>query len=67
MKIIRNPRFINTNASRYFDYLKNNSDVYECGQDEHGKIYFAWLNGNIDRYTRREFIKASNEYFTITI
>ena len=63
MKAIRNPKFINVNASRYFEYLKNNSDIYECGQDNHGKIYFACLNGNIDRYTRRKFIMAANEYY----
>lgn len=64
MKATKNPKFINANASLYFEHLKNDSDIYECGQDNNGEIYFAWLNGNIDRYTRREFIKAADEYFT---
>lgn len=66
MKAKINPKenpFKNKYAARRYDQLSKNGWVYESGIDTNGKVYFAWLNGNIDRYTRREFIKKSEEYY----
>lgn len=60
MKVI----FRNQYAQRYFDHFDKDSDVYELGIDSNNKIYIAWLNGNVDRYTRREFIKEATLYYT---
>lgn len=46
-------------ANELYAKMANDSDVYEYGIDTSGKIYFAYLNGNIKRYSRREFIKMS--------
>lgn len=57
--------FRNKMAQAYYEKKAKNSDVYEYGVDTHGKIYFAWLNGNVERYTRTQFIaeaKAAAEY-----
>lgn len=56
--------FRNKYAKKYFEYLKENSWVSECGIDSNKMVYVAWLNGNIDRYTRREFIKEAIEFYT---
>lgn len=60
MKAIINPSkaiFRNKEAQERFDKIKSNSDVYECGIDTNGLIYWALLNGIVVRESRREFIK----------
>jgi hypothetical protein len=64
MKTKNNPVFRNKLASKYYNYLRNNSSVYEAGVDDRGNLYFAFLNGNVDRYTRREFIKFATDFYT---
>lgn len=44
-----------------YDNMRDNSDVYESGVDKYGMIYFAYLNGNIKRYKRNEFLKMAKE------
>jgi len=55
--------FRNQNAINYYNKLANNSYISEYGIDSNGKVYFAWLNGNIDRYSRGEFLKLAEENF----
>lgn len=57
--------FRNVDAIRFFDKMVQNSNIYEYGIDGGGRIYFAWLNGNIERYTRRQFltlVQQAKEY-----
>ncbi len=66
MKATVNPKenpFKNVYAARRYEELSQNALVYESGIDTNGKVYFAWLNGNIERYTRSEFIKKAKEYY----
>lgn len=49
-------------ANSLYDKKANNSDVYEYGIDTNGKIYFAYLNGIVKRYSRREFINMSRQF-----
>lgn len=51
--------FRNINAQRLFDRMRVNSDVYEYGVDNCGNIFFAYLNGVVKRYSRKEFIKMA--------
>lgn len=53
--------FRNKDAINYYNTLSNNSYIYEYGIDTNGKIYFAWLNGSVDRYSRKEFLKESKD------
>lgn len=53
--------FRNQQAMSLYNKLSSNSHVYEYGVDSTNKIYFAYLNGNIDRYSRREFLKLAND------
>ena len=55
--------FKNEYAKDYYNLLIKNSDIYEYGLDCNGMIYFAYLNGNIERYTRREFTREAKAYF----
>ena len=48
-------------AITMYDNMRDNSDVYESGVDKYGMIYFAYLNGNIKRYKRNEFLKMAKE------
>lgn len=48
-------------AIMMYDNMRDNSDVYESGVDKYGMIYFAYLNGNIKRYKRNEFLKMAKE------
>lgn len=48
--------FKNDVPAALFDKMGSCSDVSEYGVDYHGKIYFHYLNGITDRYTRRQFI-----------
>lgn len=66
MKAIINPKknpFRNTLAARRYNEFSNNTNVYESGIDTNGMVYFAWTNGNVDRYTREDFIRKSKEYY----
>jgi hypothetical protein len=51
--------FRNQDAIDYYNRLASDLYVYEYGIDTEGKIYFAWLNGNVDRYSRREFLRIA--------
>ena len=55
--------FKNVCAKDYYNLIIGNSDIYEYGMDCNGKIYFAYLNGNIERYSRIEFIREAKAYF----
>lgn len=48
--------FRNKVAQAYYEQKAKNNYIYEYGVDTNGKIYFAWLNGNVERYTRTQFI-----------
>jgi hypothetical protein len=52
--------FRNTNAIELYNNVSKNSDIIEYGKDTKDNIYFAWANGNIDRYSRKEFLAMSN-------
>ena len=47
-------------AKTLYNEMKNQTHVAEYGKDQQGNIYFHWLNGNTDRYTRKEFLKMAN-------
>lgn len=53
--------FRNKMAIMMYDNMRDNSDVYESGVDRYGMIYFAYLNGDIKRYKRNEFLKIAKE------
>ena len=55
-KIFRNPQ-----AQRLLEKKANDSDVWDYGVDDIGQIYFAYMNGVVERYTRREFIKLAKD------
>ena len=55
-KIFRNPQ-----AQRLLEKKASDSDVWEYGVDDIGQIYFAYANGVVERYTRREFIKLAKD------
>lgn len=40
---------------------EDNSWCYEWGIDSNGNIYFAYRNGVVDRFKRREFIKIARQ------
>lgn len=61
-RIINKPIFRNTIAKCYFDFRSLDSCIYECGTDNGGSIYFAYMNGNIERFSRREFLKEADEW-----
>ena len=46
-------------ANDLYNKYAANSDVYEYGIDTNGDIYFAYMNGVIRRYSRRQFINMS--------
>ena len=53
--------FRNKMAIMMYDKMRANSDVYESGVDHYGMLYFAYLNGNVKRYKRNEFLKMAKE------
>ena len=53
--------FRNDAAQKMFDKMRNDSDVMDYGIDNQGFIFFAYLNGIVERYTRREFIRMAEE------
>lgn len=53
--------FRNAAAQKLFDKMRNDSDVDDYGIDNYGYIYFAYLNGIVNRYSRREFIKIAED------
>lgn len=55
-KIFRNPQ-----AQRLLEKKASDRDVCEYGVDDIGQIYFAYMNGVVERYTRREFIKLAKD------
>lgn len=55
-KIFRNPQ-----AQRLLEKKASDSNVWEYGVDDIGQIYFAYANGVVVRYTRREFIKLAKD------
>lgn len=53
--------FRNAAAQKLFDKMRNNSDVMDYGIDDQGFIFFAYFNGVVNRYSRREFIKIAED------
>ena len=53
--------FRNVAAQEFFDKMRNDSDVMDYGIDDKGYIFFAYLNGIVKRYARREFIRMAEE------
>lgn len=51
--------FRSEKAISLYNSFVNEFGVYEHGIDNWGNIYFAYLNGIIERYTRREFLDLS--------
>lgn len=51
--------FRNVIAQELYDRMSGDSDCDEAGVDDIGQIYFAYLNGVVDRYSRRQFIKKA--------
>jgi len=56
-----NKIFRNKKAVEAFDNISKDSDVYESGVDNKGNIYFAYMNGVVKRYTRRDFLKLAKQ------
>lgn len=56
--------FRNKIAQKYFEHFINDNYVSECGIDDKGLVYVAWLNGNIDRYERKRFVKEASDYYS---
>jgi hypothetical protein len=52
-----------TEANQLYSKISNETDCYEHGIDTNGHIYFAFINGIVKRYSRREFIKMSRDNF----
>ena len=55
----KNP-FRNKEAAKLYQKMSSDSHVWEHGIDKYGRIYFAYANGIVKRYTRRAFIKMAN-------
>lgn len=53
--------FRNAAAQECFDKMRNDSDVMDYGIDDRGFLFFAYLNGIVKRFTRREFIRMAEE------
>ena len=51
--------FRNVIAQELYDKMSGDSDCDEAGIDDIGQIYFHYLNGVVDRYSRRQFIKKA--------
>ena len=54
--------FRNIQACQLFDVYRNDSNVWDYGIDDQGKIYFSYLNGITEQYSRKEFIKMAIMY-----
>lgn len=53
--------FRSENAKKLYAQMSNRIHISQCGLDSKGQIYFHWLNGNTDRYSRKEFLRMSNQ------
>lgn len=53
--------FRNDTPALLFDKMGKNSDVSEYGVDYYGQIYFHYVNGVTDRYSRWQFIAMAEE------
>ena len=53
--------FRDEKAIELYEKFANDSNVYEYGVDSEGNIYFAFSNGVIKRFPRREFVKIAND------
>lgn len=53
-------KFNSPKAQALYNKYAADSDVYQHGIDSTGKIYFAYVNGVVKRYTRREFLQMAN-------
>ena len=62
-KIKINPRanevFRNEEVQMLYTEYSKRYGVNEHGIDKSGKIYFAFMNGNVQRFKREQFIKLS--------
>jgi flagellar hook protein FlgE len=58
---IENP-FKDEKVNEYFEVQgKLNSYCKEYGIDSNGKVYFQYMNGITERFSRREFIKKARD------
>lgn len=48
--------FRNKDARHLFDAYRVRPYIDDCGVDDSGRIYFRFLNGVCEYYTRRQFI-----------
>ena len=51
--------FRNGNAQKLFNTYSTRIGVIEYGVNRHGRIYFHFMNGITEIYTRPKFIKMS--------
>ncbi len=56
---IKNPFRVKEANELYKIKGELNSDCQEYGIDENGNVYFHYLNGITNRFTRKQFIKKS--------
>jgi len=60
---MKKPNFRNRQAADFFELCSSDSDCFESGIDNHGEIYFAYLNGIISRETRVQFLRRAKKYY----
>ena len=60
------PKFRSKAAEQLYCSMKNRMYVDDCGTDDKGKIFFSLLNGCVERYTRREFVRMANAQDALT-
>ena len=53
--------FRNVNAQNLFNTYSTRIGVCQYGVNRHGRIYFHFMNGITEIYSRAEFIKMSKE------
>lgn len=69
--IIRNcnvyhvPTFRSDLAKLLFFHICSNANVYEAGIDDKKQIYFAYMNGIVKRYSRKDFLRTSKDAYVL--
>lgn len=56
IKVSADKLFRNKDAKSLYAKMSTQLRIIDFGQDSKGCIYFHFVNGNTDRYTRREFL-----------
>lgn len=49
-------------VQKFYKLYSSNYYIIEHGIDKSGKIYFVYSNGNVERFTRKQFINLSKNY-----